>query len=90
MFPGAIDKCIQAKIKENGTDTVRVYSIDIDSYVEFGLREEDAPSEQWARYIFGVCREIIKRGGVVKGFDAIFAGNIGLPRKNAAPVSVIP
>ena len=78
VFPGAIDKCIQAKIKENGTDTVRVYSIDIDSYVEFGLREEDAPSEQWARYIFGVCREIIKRGGVVKGFDAIFAGNIPL------------
>ena len=31
VFPGAIDKCIQAKIKENGTDTVRVYSIDIDS-----------------------------------------------------------
>lgn len=78
VFPGAIDKCIKAKIKENGTDTVRVYSIDIDSYVEFGLREEDAPSEQWARYIFGVCREIIKRGGVVKGFDAIFAGNIPL------------
>lgn len=78
VFPGAIDKCIQAKIKENGTDIVRVYSIDIDSYVEFGLREEDAPSEQWARYIFGVCREIIKRGGVVKGFDAIFAGDIPL------------
>ena len=78
VFPGAIDKCIQAKIKENGTDIVRVYSIDIDSYVEFGLREEDAPSEQWARYIFGVCREVIKRGGVVKGFDAIFAGDIPL------------
>lgn len=78
VFPGAIDKCIQAKIKENGTDIVRVYSIDIDSYVEFGLREEDAPREQWARYIFGVCREVIKRGGVVKGFDAIFAGDIPL------------
>lgn len=78
VFPGAIDKCIQAKIKENGTDIVRVYSIDIDSYVEFGLREEDAPNEQWARYIFGVCREVIKRGGVVKGFDAIFAGDIPL------------
>lgn len=78
VFPGAIDKCIKAKIKENGTDKVRVYSIDIDAYVEFGLREEDAPKEQWARYIFGVCREIIKRGFVVKGFDAIFAGNIPL------------
>ena len=78
VFPGAIDKCIKAKIKENGTDKVRVYSIDIDDYAEFGLNEEDAPKQQWARYIFGVCRETIKRGGTVKGFDAIFAGDIPL------------
>lgn len=78
VFPGAIDKCIKAKIKVNGTDKVRLYSIDIDAYTEFGLNEEDAPAEQWARYIFGVCRETIKRGGVVKGFDAIFAGDIPL------------
>lgn len=78
VFPGAIDKCIKAKIKVNGTDKVRLYSIDIDAYSEFGLNEEDAPAEQWARYIFGVCRETIKRGGVVKGFDAIFAGDIPL------------
>ena len=78
VFPGAIDKCIAAQIKENGTDKVRVYSIDIDDYAEFGLNEEDAPKAQWARYIFGVCRETIKRGGVVRGFDAIFAGNVPL------------
>lgn len=78
VFPGAIDKCIMAEIRPNGTDKVRVYSMDIDEYVEFGLREEDAPTQQWARYIFGVCREIQKRGGVVKGFDAVFAGNVPL------------
>ena len=76
VFPGAIDKCIAAQIKENGTDKVRVFSIDIDDYAEFGLNEEDAPKAQWARYIFGVCRETIKRGGVVRGFDAVFAGNV--------------
>ncbi len=78
VFPGAIDKVIMAKIKENGTDKVRVFSIDINEYAEFGLNEEDAPAQQWARYIFGVCRETIKRGGVVKGFDAVFAGNVPL------------
>ena len=78
VFPGAIDKCIAAQIKENGTDKVRVYSIDIDDYAEFGLNEEDAPKAQWARYIFGVCRETIKRGGEVRGFDAVFAGNVPL------------
>ncbi len=78
VFPGAIDKCIMAEIRINGTDKVRVHSIDLDESAEFGLEEEDAPSQQWARYVFGVCREIIKRGFVVKGFDAAFAGNIPL------------
>ncbi len=78
VFPGAIDKVIMAAILPNGTDTVKVYSVDINEEAEFGLREEDAPKQQWARYIFGVCREIIKRGGTVKGFDAVFAGNVPL------------
>ena len=78
VFPGAIDKVIMAAIAPNGTDKVRVFSIDIDDYAEFGLEESDAPSQSWARYIFGVCREIIKRGGSVKGFDAVFAGNVPL------------
>ena len=78
VFPGAIDKVIMAEIRPNGTAKVRVYSIDIDDYVEFGLHEDDAPRQSWARYIFGVCREVIKRGGKVEGFDAVFAGNVPL------------
>lgn len=78
VFPGAIDKVIMAEINPNGTEKVRVYSMDIDEYVEFGLTEADAPTQSWARYIFGVCREIIKRGGDVRGFDAVFAGNVPL------------
>lgn len=78
VFPGAIDKYIMAAININGTDKVRVYSADMQDYAEFGLREDDAPSQQWARYIFGVCRETLKRGGVVKGFDTVFAGNVPL------------
>ena len=78
VFPGAIDKIIAADIRPNNTDTVRVFSIHINEYAEFGLKEEDAPSQQWARYIFGVCREVIKRGFTVKGFDAVFAGNVPL------------
>ncbi len=78
VFPGAIDKVIMAEIRPNDTDTVRVFSIDIDEYTEFGLNEADAPEQSWARYIFGVCREILKRGGNVHGFDAVFAGNVPL------------
>ncbi len=78
VFPGAIDKYILAAININGTDKVRAYSADLDDYVEFGLTEADKPSPQWADYVFGVCREIIKRGGTVKGFDTVFAGNVPL------------
>ena len=78
VFPGAIDKMIMAEIKPNGLKKVRVYSMDIDEYVEFGLNEEDAPTQGWARYVFGICREIQKRGGKVEGFDAVFAGDVPL------------
>ena len=78
VFPGAVDKGMIAEIKPNGTDKVRAYSIDLKDYVEFGLNEEDAPRASWARYIFGVCREIIKRGGQIQGFDTVFAGDVPL------------
>ena len=78
VFPGAIDKYIMTAININGTDKVRLYSVDMNQYTEFGLREEDKPAEQWACYVFGVCREMIKRGFEVKGFDAVFAGNVPL------------
>ena len=78
VFPGAIDKVIMADIRPNGSEKVNLYSIDLNESSTFGLNEEDAPSQQWARYIFGVCREVIKRGGAVKGFDATFAGNVPL------------
>ncbi|MBD5379494.1 MAG: galactokinase [Bacteroides sp.] len=78
VFPGAIDKVIMTEIRANDTMTVRVFSIDLNEYAEFGLNEEDKPSQSWAHYIFGVCREILKRGGVVHGFDAVFAGNVPL------------
>ena len=78
VFPGAIDKGIMAEIRLNGTDKVRAYSVDYDEYAEFGLNEEDKPAQQWARYIFGVCRETLKRGGKVAGFDTVFAGDVPL------------
>lgn len=78
VFPGAIDKFMMAEIRPNGTDKVRAYSFDLDDYAEFGLNEADAPTQSWARYIFGVCREVLKRGGKVEGFDTAFAGNVPL------------
>ena len=76
VFPGAIDSGIYACIRLNGTNKVRAYSIDKEDYREFGMNEEDHPHLHWANYIFGVCREIIKRGYQLQGFDTVFYGNV--------------
>ena len=78
VFPGAIDKVLMAQIAPNGTDKVRAFSLDYNEMCEFGLNEEDKPSQSWACYIFGVCRETLKRGGKVQGFDTVFAGDVPL------------
>ena len=78
VFPGAVDKGITAAIKLNGTDKVRAYAMDLGESVEFGLNEEDKPSQMWACYVFGVCREIQKRGGKIGGFDTVFSGDVPL------------
>lgn len=78
VFPGAIDKGMIAAIRFNDSDKVRAYAVDLDEYAEFGLNEEDLPSEGWAKFLFGVCREIIKRGGSVKTFDTAFSGDVPL------------
>ena len=78
VFPGAIDKGMIAEIALNSTKKVCAYALDLDEYSEFGLNEEDAPDQGWAKYIFGVCREIIKRGGNIAGFNTVFSGDVPL------------
>ncbi len=78
VFPGAVDKGIVAAIRLNGTEKVRAFALDLNESAEFGLNEEDKPAQSWACYIFGVCREIQKRGGVIGGFDTVFAGDVPL------------
>ncbi len=78
VFPGAVDRGIVAAIRPNGTNRVRATALDLGESTEFGLEEADKPAEQWAHYLFGVCREVQKRGGKISGFDTVFAGNVPL------------
>ena len=78
VFPGAVDKGIVAAIRLNGTDKVKAYALDLGESCEFGLNEEDKPAAQWACYLFGVCREIQKRGYTIGGFDTVFSGDVPL------------
>ncbi len=78
VFPGAVQQGMIAEIKPNGTRKVRAYSIDLKDYVEFLLDDEKGPKATWARYIYGVCREMMKLGVPVEGFNTAFAGDVPL------------
>ena len=78
VFPGAVTQGIIAEIKPNGTRTVRAYSIDLKDNAEFDLDDKKGPTATWARYIFGVCREMMALGVPVEGFDTAFAGDVPL------------
>ena len=78
VFPGAVEQGIIAEIKPNGTRKVRAYSIDLKDYTEFLLDDDQGPKASWARYIFGVCREMMALGVPVEGFNTAFAGDVPL------------
>jgi len=78
VLPGAIDKAMYCEIKPNGTNKVRAFALNLNELSEFGLEEGDKPSQQWACYIFGMCREMALKGKPVQGFDTVFAGDVPL------------
>ena len=78
VFPGAVSQGVIAEIKPNGTRKVRAYSIDLKDYVELSLEDEKGPSATHFRLIFGVCREMMKLGVPVEGFNTAFAGDVPL------------
>lgn len=78
VFPGAIDKGMVAEIRPNNTNIVRAYAIDLNECTEFEIKLNNTPKESWAKYIYGVCMEMIERGVDVKGFDTAFSGDVPL------------
>ncbi|MFR9649987.1 MAG: galactokinase [Rikenellaceae bacterium] len=78
VMPGAIDKVMVAKILPTESSMVKVYAIDLDEMGEFDPYVECELEQSWLRYIYGVCREVIKRGGNVEGFKAAFSGSVPL------------
>ena len=78
VFPGAVKQGIIAEIKPNGTRKVRAYSIDLKDYAEFSLDDEKGPTATHFRFICGICREMMKLGVPVEGFNTAFAGDVPL------------
>ena len=79
VFPGAVDCGILAEMRPNDTeDTVMAYAIDLKDRVDFKLSDPNGPKTSWARYIYGIAKEMQKLGVPVKGFNIAFAGDVPL------------
>lgn len=78
VFPGAVTYGIMAEVRPNGTDTVMCYSIDLKDRVEFNVNDTEGPRATWARFIFGMVKEMQGLGVEVKGFNTAFAGDVPL------------
>lgn len=78
VFPGAVTQGIHALILPTEGRTMRLYAADLDTYCEQDLNDNDGPKNNEFRYIFGVAREMMDKGVAVKGFDAVFYGDVPL------------
>lgn len=78
VFPGAVEQGIMAEVRPNGQKTCNIYSIDMKDMVHFEIDDPKGPSATWARYIYGIVREMKALGVDVKPFNAAFAGDVPL------------
>ena len=80
VFPGAVDKGVTIEIYRNGSRKVCLLALDQkeNNYVEFTLDDASKPEEHWACYVFGVCKEMEKRGVTLGGFNAAITGDVPL------------
>lgn len=78
VFPGAVYQSITAAISPNGTDTVNLYARDLQLQGSFRVGDPDGPKDVNLRYVYGVVKEMIGHGVDVRGFDAVYGGDVPL------------
>lgn len=78
VFPGAVQQGIIAKVRPNKARKVRLWAPDLHHGCTFDLDDEKGPEDTDFRYVYGVVREMMARGIKVKGFDAVYGGDVPL------------
>ena len=76
VLPAAIDKRVYLAITPSSDSVSRIISVDFDQSVEFNIHESNQELPHWAKYPYGVVKEIQALGHSLKGFNAVFGGDI--------------
>lgn len=78
VFPGAVEQSITAVVSPNDSDNVNVFAVDLGQECSFRIDDPQGPESVHFRYVYGVVRELIAAGVEVRGFDAVYGGDIPL------------
>lgn len=77
VLPIAIDRDVAIAFRANGTDEVRIHSMDFDEEAEFSLdRLEFDPQERWTNYVKGVAKCMQDAAHRTLGFDGVVQGDV--------------
>lgn len=76
VLPAAIDIGSYIAIRKNGTNKIRLRSLNAKVYRELEIGEDFNPKNNWLNYPLGMVNFLKKRGYNVEGFDGVIMGNI--------------
>lgn len=76
VLPCAVSPAIYFAMGNRTDGKVCLNSYDYNSYCEFKVDQKEQPKEQWASYLYGICRIIQDKGYKISGFNAVFGGDV--------------
>jgi galactokinase len=76
VLPAAIDKRIYLAINPRHDNKVFITSVDFNEKVEFQVDGPAGELPHWAKYPYGVVKELQADGHKIRGFEAAFGGDI--------------
>ena len=73
VMPMAIESACFVGVSDNGLDSFRVFSEDVQQSIEFRIEDLDSarPRRDWTDYIVGVAQELKRAGVPLKGRDML-------------------
>ena len=78
VFPGAVDCGITAAIAPRTDNRVSLYAADLKKECHFDVDDNKGPEDMDFRYVYGVVRELLAAGVPVRGFSAVYGGDVPL------------
>jgi len=76
VLPASIDKAVYFAIQPRNDDRVELHAADLNEFYSFTLEDLSKPAMSWPYYQMGVLDQLKKLGKKIRGFQAVFGGDI--------------